>query len=145
MRRSAAAQAGRIGIYVVIFLALAFGVSITYMYTREDPREVFKKNCNMRIEVVNGCGVDRLAIKVTDILREKGFNVVKIGNLDDQVFKETVIIERRSENMENVRYFSRRIGCKNIGRDVDAALYIDVTLILGEDYRKLFPDVEKKF
>jgi len=137
-------KSGRIGLIILIILIFMFGASVIYMRTREDPEEVFKKNSNIRVEVLNGCGVNRLAIKVSDILREKGFNVVKIGDTDRN-YLETVVVERADTNMTNGKYFARRIGCKNIGKDVDPALYIDVTIIIGEDYKKLFPDVEKRF
>uniref|UniRef100_A0A7C6AF01 LytR family transcriptional regulator n=1 Tax=candidate division WOR-3 bacterium TaxID=2052148 RepID=A0A7C6AF01_UNCW3 len=137
-------KSGRIGLIILIILTFMFGASVIYMRTREDPEEVFKKNSNIRVEVLNGCGVNRLAIKVSDILREKGFNVVKIGDTDRN-YLETVVVERADTNMTNGKYFARRIGCKNIGKDVDPALYIDVTIIIGEDYKKLFPDVEKRF
>lgn len=136
---------GKIGLLILIIILFLFGASVVFMRTREDPEEIYKKNSNLRVEVLNGCGVNRLAIKVTEILRERGFNVVKIGDIKDKVFPETVVIERADEDMKNGRYFARRIGCKNIGKDVDPALYLDITLIVGEDYKRLFPDVEKKF
>lgn len=137
-------KSGKIGLIILIILVFLFGASVLYMRTREDPEEVIKKNSNLRVEVLNGCGINRLAIKVSDLLREKGFNVVKIGDAEKN-YPETVVVERSDENMTNGKYFARRIGCKNIGKDVDPALYIDVTIIIGEDYKRLFPDVEKRF
>ncbi len=135
---------GKVGLIILVILMFIFGASVIYMRAREDPEEIFKRNSNMRVEILNGCDINRLAIKVGDILREKGFNVVKIGNTDNP-YKETIVIERADTSMANGKYFARRIGCKNIGKDVDPALYIDVTVIVGEDYLKLFPDVEKRF
>ncbi len=123
----------------------AFLVSMIIMFTREDPQEIYKKNSNIRVEVLNGCGVNRLAIKVTNLLRKEGFNIVKIGNTDEQDFEETVVIERNDENMKNAKYFAKRIRCKNIGKDIDAALYLEITVIIGKDYNIIFPDVEKEF
>jgi hypothetical protein len=135
---------GKVGLIILIIILFLFGISMIYMRTKEDPEEVYKRNSNMRVEVLNGCGVNRLAIKVSDILREKGFNVVKIGDTE-RSYSESVVIERADESMKNVKYFAKRISCKNIGKDIDPSLYIDVTLIVGADYKKLFPDVEKKF
>lgn len=137
-------SSGKAGLIILVIIMFLFGASVIYMRTREDPEEIYKKNSNLRVEVLNGCNINRLAIKVSDILREKGFNVVKIGTTES-MYKETVVIERANENLENGKYFARRIGCKNIGKDVDPALYLDITLIVGEDYKKLFPDVEKRF
>jgi len=136
---------GKIVVYVLIILLAAFLVSMVIMITREDPQEIYKKNSNIRVEVLNGCGENRLAIKITNLLRKQGFNVVKIGNTDQQNFEETIVIERGDMDMENAKYFAKRIGCKKIGKDVDPALYLEVTLIVGKDYKKLFSDVEKEF
>jgi hypothetical protein len=95
--------------------------------------------------VLNGCGVNRLAIRVTNLLRKQGFNVLKISNTSVQDFEETVVIERRDEDLKNAKYFASRIGCTNIGKDIDPALYIEVTLIIGKDYEKIFPDIKKEF
>lgn len=132
-------------IYILIIVLAAFLVSFALMLTRPDPEAIYKKNSNIRVEVLNGCGVNRLAVKVTNLLRREGFNVVKIGNTENQTFTETVVIERSDENMENARYLAKQIGCKNIGSDVDPALYVEVTIIVGNDYQKIFPDVDKEF
>jgi len=129
----------------LIILFGAFLISMIFMVTREDPHEIYKKNSNVRVEVLNGCGVNRLAIRVSNVLRREGFNVVKIGNTETQNFQETIAIERSDEDMKNVKYFAKRIGCKNIGKDIDPALYLEVSLIIGTDYKKIFPDVEKEF
>jgi hypothetical protein len=136
---------GRIVISIAAVILLLFTVSIAIRFTREDPKKVFLRNSNLRVEVLNGCGVNRLALKVTDLLREQGFNVVSIGATRSDSFPESVVLERADDGMENARYFAKRIGCKNVGKDVDPALYFDITLIIGRDYQKIFPNVEKKF
>jgi hypothetical protein len=144
-KRTTSTHSGKVVIYILIIVLAAFLVSLALMLTREDPEAVYKKNSNIRVEVLNGCGVNRLAVKVTNILRRKGFNVVKIGNTENQTFTETVVIERSDENMDNAEYLAKQIGCKNIGSDIDPALYIEVTVIVGIDYREIFRDVEKEF
>ncbi len=138
-------SSGSVLIYVLIILFGLFLISMLFMFTREDPHEIYKKNCNMRVEVLNGCGVNRLAIRISNVLRREGFNVVKIGNTKNQNFEETTVIERSDESMKHAHYFAERIGCKNIGKDIDPALYLEVSLIIGKDYREIFPDVEKEF
>ena len=136
---------GSVTIYILIIILAAFLVSLLIMFTREDPDEIYRKNSNIRVEVLNGCGVNRLAMKVTNVLRKQGFNVIKIGNTENQDFEKTVIVERSDETLQNAKYMSERIGCKNIGEDIDAGLYLEVTIIIGKDYGKIFPDVEKEF
>jgi hypothetical protein len=136
---------GKILLYLLLIVLTAFLVSIVFMYTREDPEELRKRNSNIRVEVLNGCGENRLAIKVANILRRMEFNVVKIGNATDRDFLHTVVIERSREDIENARYFAKVIGCKNVGKDIDGALHLEVSLILGQDYARYFPDVEEEF
>lgn len=136
---------GRILIYLIIVLSGIFLASILYRYLREDPEVIYQKNSNLRVEVLNGCGINRLALKVTTALRKQGFNVVTIGNTLESDFAETVVIERSDENMANARYFAGRIGCRNIGKDIDPALYVEVTVIIGKDYEKIFKNIEDEF
>jgi hypothetical protein len=136
---------GKVVIIVAAVILILFTASIAVRFTRDDPQKIYRRNGNIRVEVLNGCGVNRLALRVTDLLREQGFNVVSVGVTQKDSFPETVVLERSDLNLTNANYFAKRIGCKNIGQDVDPALYIDVTLIVGTDYRKIFPDVEKKF
>jgi len=138
-------SSGKVLLYILMLILTAFLISLIFMYTREDPEEVRKRNSNVRVEVLNGCGETRLAIKVANILRRTGFNVVKIGNATRQDFQESVVIERNREDLQNANYVADRIGCKNIGKDIDPALHLDVSLILGRDYIEFFPDVEKEF
>ncbi len=136
---------GKALLYILVVVRAAFLVSLVFMYTREDPDEIRKRNSNIRVEVLNGCGENRLAIKVANILRRSGFNVLEIGNATRQDFLNTVVIERQSDDLENARYFAKRIGCRNVGKDIDPALHLDVSLILGQDYKEFFTDVEKEF
>lgn len=138
-------QKGTVVVYVLIIILAAFLVSLLIMFTREDPEEIYRKNSNIRVEVLNGCGVNRLAMRVTNILRKQGFNVMKIGNTENQDFEKTVVVERSDETLQNAKYVAGRIGCKNIGKDIDSGLYLEVTVIVGKDYEKIFPDVEKEF
>ena len=138
-------SSGKAIIYILIIILGLFLISMVIVFSRTDPQEIYKKNANLRVEVLNGCGVNRLALKVTNILRKKGFNVVKIDDTKHQDFDETVVLERALENMNNAKYFAKQIGCKNVDKDIDEALYIDITVIIGKDYKKIFADVEKEF
>jgi len=136
---------GRVLLYILLIVLAIFLISIVFMYTREDPEQTRKRNSSIRVEILNGCGESRLGIKVANLLRRQGFNVIKIDNAGRSDFERTVVIERRSEESENAKYFAGRIGCKNIGKDIDPALHLEVSLILGQDYLEYFPDVEREF
>jgi hypothetical protein len=137
--------AGKALLYILVIILAAFLVSIIVMHTREDPEAIRRRNSNIRVEVLNGCGENRLAIKVANVLRKQGFNVVKIGNADRSDFEKSVVVERATDDCSNAKYFATQIGCKYIGKDVDQALHLEVSLILGQDYLDYFPDITQEF
>jgi hypothetical protein len=138
-------SSGKVLLYLLVIILAAFLISIIFMYTREDPEEIRRKNSTLRVEVLNGCGENRLALKVANVLRRRGFNVVKIGNATQSDFEKTAVIERSSDDYSNAKYFARRIKCKYIGKDIDPALHLEVSLILGLDYSRYFTDLSEEF
>lgn len=138
-------SSGKVLLYLLVIILAAFLISIIFMYTRENPEEIRKKNSSLRVEVLNGCGENRLAIKVANVLRRRGFNVVTIGNATQSNFEKTVVIERSRDDYSNAKYFARRIKCKYIGKDIDPALHLEVSLILGLDYSRYFTDLSEEF
>ena len=97
-------------------------------------------NQNIEVEVLNGCGVPFLAAKTTDFLRSKQFDVVFSGNARNQQYQHTVILQR-NEKIESLKKIADSFGLelddsKHIIIVPDESLCLDVTVILGADYRK---------
>ena len=92
----------------------------------------------IRVEVLNGCGVRKIAQRVTDILREKGFDVVKVDNAPSHDFPKTIVVDRKLETMRYARKVARSIRCRQVTSQVNPSLYLEVTVIVGKDYPKLF-------
>ncbi len=132
-------------IYILLIIAVAFLGSIIYraISKAKSTRDV-KQNATIRVEVLNGCGVDGLAMRARNVILKKGFDVVRVDNAGRQDFEETVVLERANENMENAEHFARQFSCKNIGKDIDKSLYLEVTVIVGKNYKKIFRGIEKE-
>ena len=97
-------------------------------------------NQNIEVEVLNGCGVPFLAAKTTDYLRSKHFDVVFSGNAKNQLYQHTMILQR-NEKIESLKKIADSFGLelddsKHIIIVPDESLCLDVTVILGADYRK---------
>ncbi|MCH7760873.1 LytR C-terminal domain-containing protein [candidate division TA06 bacterium] len=92
----------------------------------------------IRVEVLNGCGVRKIAQRVTGILREKGFDVVKVDNAPSHDFPKTIVVDRKSKTMRYAKRVARSIRCRQVTSQVDPSLYLEVTVIIGKDYLKLF-------
>ena len=102
-------------------------------------REVFPK---IRVEVLNAAGERGLARRVTWRLRDMGFDVVFYGNAGDTLPK-TVVVERADSSMRNAKLVAEAIGCKEITYEPDPDLLLEVTLIVGKDWREVFKDLEE--
>ena len=106
------------------------------------PKNVYVEhpNQNIEVEVLNGCGVPLLAAKTTDFLRSKHFDVVFSGNARNQQYQHTLII-LRNEKVESFIKIANSFDIDytditHIQVTPDESLCLDVTVILGADYRK---------
>jgi hypothetical protein len=122
----------------VIFFASSSIVRISHR-TAGGPDESIPSG--IRVEVLNGSEYDGAARKVAVALREKGFDVVNIDNAESHDFAKTVVVDRVSSDMRYARLLARRIGCGEVVAQPDPSLYLEVTVIVGNDCGKLFPGV----
>ena len=103
-------------------------------------------NQNIEVEVLNGCGVPFLAAKITDYLRSKHFDVVFSGNAKNQLYQHTMILQR-NEKIESLKKITDSFGVELDDSDhviivPDESLCLDVTVILGADYRRFVELIE---
>ena len=103
-------------------------------------------NQNIEVEVLNGCGVPYLAAQTTDYLRSKHFDVVFSGNARNQQYQHTLII-LRNEKVESFIKIANSFDIDytditHIQVTPDESLCLDVTVILGADYRKFAELIE---
>ena len=106
------------------------------------PKNVYVEHPNqsIEVEVLNGCGVPYLAAQTTDYLRSKHFDVVFSGNARNQQYQHTLII-LRNEKVESFIKIANSFDIDytditHIQVTPDESLCLDVTVILGADYRK---------
>jgi hypothetical protein len=132
-------------LYALLVLAVVFLASILYRgIVKSKHEQDLKINRTIRVEVLNGCGVSGIGMKVRNFIIKRGFDVVKVGNARQQDFEETVVLERASETIINAKHFARQFGIKNVGKDIDTSLYLEVTVIVGQDYIRIFRGIEKE-
>ena len=101
---------------------------------------VEQPNKSIEVEVLNGCGVTSLAARTTEFLRSKHFDVVFEGNMENQQYQHTLII-LRNEKIESLIKIADSFDIDytdstHIQITPDESLCLDVTVILGADYRK---------
>jgi len=98
-----------------------------------------KHKKNMQIEVLNGCGVDGVADRFTDYLRKKNFDVVNTGNYRSFNIDNSIVIDRTGDII-NAEYLAEVIGIDNkqVIQQKNKNYFLDVSLIIGKDYKQLF-------
>ena len=93
---------------------------------------------NIKVEVLNGCGIKGIAAKTSDFLRSKHrIDVVRSDNADKYDYSNTIIIGR-NEDLDKIlsvtKAFNIAINNKSyIKHEPDETLGVDVTIILGKD------------
>ena len=145
---------GILGVFLIGFI-LSFSknssnsgvqIDIHFHKIENQPRlavEVFEKNpiLNMKVEVLNGCGVQGLAGKTAEYLRLNQIDVINSDDADHHDYPQTVIIQR-NENIQSLKKVSESFGIlpddkSRIKIQPDETLGVDVTIILGKDYNTL--------
>jgi Fe-S oxidoreductase len=85
------------------------------------------------VEVLNGSGRRGLARAATRVLRQAGFDVVYFGTVGE-TGAPTVALARRGDSAAAARV-ARALGASAVRVATDTLLRLDVTVILGADYR----------
>jgi hypothetical protein len=85
------------------------------------------------VEVLNGSGRRGLARVATRALRQAGFDVVYFGTGSDTI-PITQVLARRGDSLAAVRV-ARALGGGQARVRQDTLLRVDVTVLLGGDYR----------
>ena len=117
-------------------------IAVTFPETPARPilaKDVFIQNpiLNIKVEVLNGCGIKGIAARTADFLRANHVDVVRSDNANNHAYPNTIIIGR-NENMESLKVVAKSFGFAlddktHILIDPDESLGVDVTVILGKD------------
>lgn len=94
----------------------------------------------IQVEVLNGCGVSGVAEELTDYLRTNNIDVVNLGNYRSFEIENSIIVSR-NEKIYNAEKVAAIVGLdeQSIIQQINSNYLLDVTFILGKDYRDLIP------
>jgi len=94
-----------------------------------------KDKSEITIEVLNGTSRNGLASSVAEKLKNEGYNVTKIGNYKTSTNISTSVINKSSgEYAKEVKDF---LGIGKVKTEIEEDSKVDVTVILGSDYKKV--------
>jgi hypothetical protein len=124
---------------VIIYLGYSIATQLN-LFDSQPANEVTEEQKRIiQVEVLNGCGVVDVADKFTDRLRKKKFDVVNMANYRSFEIDKSIIIDR-SGRLGNAKYLADVIGLdrRRVIQQTNKNYFLDVTLIVGKDYKKLF-------
>ncbi len=124
---------------VIIFLTYSIITKVDYFSSNNiDEENVGLTAKPVQLEVLNGCGVNGIAEKFTDYLRAGNFDVVNIGNYRSFDVDYSLLIDRTGK-IENAFEIASALGIEknNIIQQVNKEYFLDVTLVIGKDYKQL--------
>jgi hypothetical protein len=87
----------------------------------------------VRVEVLNASGVPGLAAKGRTMLRDRGFDVVYVGNANG-FEPDTSLVLDRVGRMELARSVADEMAIPRVYARPDSNVFVDVTVVLGKDW-----------
>ena len=132
------ALAGLIALFLLYALVTRIASPGTDAHREDNPGELVGDI--IQVEVRNGCGVSGLAGEMTQFLRDKGFDVVEVGDLAAYNQDYTVVYDRIG-NLDSARKLAQTIGVAEdrVIQDIRLDEYLDASVIIGKDYESLTP------
>jgi len=132
-------------ILILIFIntILAYSVFKAIPFSNNESADNYLEDSTgvkIQVEVLNGCGVSGIAEKLTDYLRINNVDVVNLGNYRSFEIENSIIIGR-NEKIHNAEIVAALVGLdeNSIIQQINPDYLLDVTFILGKDYRDLIP------
>ena len=87
----------------------------------------------IKVEVLNASGQRGLARRATFALRDAGFDVVRFANSDET--RDSTLVLTRSGKDDWAGLVARALGGARVESRPDSSRYLDVTVLLGADWR----------
>ncbi len=128
-------------IYLLVFVNSVLIISSAHKLFQKtvDASIEVEETQPLKIEVLNGCGVNGIATKFANNLTYQNYEVVDKGNADHWNYEYTILVDLRGiENEKALEKLRKDIGLQKedvilMREDSEA----DVQLIIGKDYQSL--------
>lgn len=144
---------GTIILFLILVAYFGFNLVNNSLKTEKEIKEITdtsktltsQPNLTIQLEVQNGSGENGIAVRFTDYLRKNNMDVVEIGNYKSQDVAKTLVIDRSGDNIK-ARKVAQILGVseRSIIQQINSSLYLDVTVVIGKDFKELKPFLERK-
>jgi hypothetical protein len=124
-----------IGIWIGAGLVDGDGSFLPRTLEHEEPeRAIPAPGERIRVEVLNAGGVRGMASRVTDELRDRGFDVVFYGNAASFGEEASQVLHRAGPE-EAAREVARVLGIELVRSEPDTTLLVEVTVLVGSGWQ----------
>ena len=136
-----------LAVVLLIAVALLWSFSQRVSSPRPDPERLENPGnllgSIIQLEVRNGTNEAELAARMSEYLRDLGFDVVDTGNYTSQSIRETAILDRIG-NRDAAEQVALALGMETdrISEELELTWYLDATIVLGADYATIKPFVD---
>jgi hypothetical protein len=126
----------------LVFPLLTVIAAYAFFAREEQPavstRPTFTASRDVKVEVLNGCGIDGMARTVGNRLRETGFDVMTLDNADRFDYPESIVIDRLGAP-EDADRVAEALGISNRIQQIvpDPFRIESVTVIIGRDFGRI--------
>jgi hypothetical protein len=100
---------------------------------RPDTMLIVPQGVRVKVEVVNASGERGIARRTMHYLRQRGLDVVSVGNAKERLDSSVVYV--RSGHADWAVRTARAIGGASIEMRPDSSRYLDLTIVLGANFR----------
>ncbi|MEO0099519.1 MAG: LytR C-terminal domain-containing protein [candidate division WOR-3 bacterium] len=136
--------------FLILFLVLLGKI----LFFKKKEKKVSRSYSEIKVEIINCSGRYEIGKEILEDLRQRGFNVYDVV-FDQDTLSESWVVERSDEQGENALILAKEIARRKkvgifrkeilimpkIKKEINRNLFIDVSLILGKDYKIFFPKV----
>jgi len=129
----------------IVVLILAYGLLRQTVFrpavesTIDESDVVVRAGEQIQVEVINACGVDGVARRVTEFLRARRFDVAETNTSKIREAHSRVL--DRVGDLASARKVAYAIGIPegHVETQIDSSLFLRATVIIGNDYQNLRP------
>ncbi|RLC48075.1 MAG: hypothetical protein DRH57_02870 [Candidatus Cloacimonadota bacterium] len=130
--------------WILLINLLLLLVSCNHSKKEKDKARFIVENLPYSIQVLNGVGKPGLGKAVRNDLISRGFNIMDYRNARHFIYNKTVIIIRSEDNKIDVNKLKNALGIKKIYYQIKENSDYDLQIIVGRDYRDIFPSINSQ-
>ena len=110
-------------------------VSTAEAVAQLDPDARAPEGVRVRVRVLNTTNTRGLARRVTNYIRDLGFDVVEYGNADTDDKRAVTTVIVHTGNMDWAKRLAKGLETDSIETDSDSSRYVDLTVLIGSNWK----------